>query len=77
MGATKMPNGRWRVVRGHSSRTFDFFDTWEEASRALEEERFFNDFRDFEKGKNRKANTGKTEKPKTEKPKTAKETYGK
>lgn len=63
--ATRMPSGRWRVVTGIGKhRTFEYFDTVEEASNRLQQEVYLS------RGQFGKAEKLKPEKPKGEKPKT-------
>jgi hypothetical protein len=68
-----MPDGRYRLILGHSrDRRYCYFATAQEAREAVEEvvQKARSD--DYWRGENRKAISDKTEKLKTEKAKTEK-----
>ena len=62
MAATRMLDGRWRIILGHRNRTYLYFNTRAEASRAI--------LREQEKAKERDSIRGKAEKPIPQKPKS-------
>ncbi len=88
MGATRMLNGRWRIILGHGTdRRYAYYDSWEEAEKAIRCERMEAKVRDVkrrwaqepetEKQREQKPKSLRTEKQKTEKQTFENESYRK
>lgn len=72
-GAKRMPDGRYRLILGHSrDRRYCYYATAGEAMEAVEEVILKARSDDYWRGQNQKGNSEKTEKLKTEKAKTEK-----
>ncbi len=75
MGATRMENGRWRIILGHGpDRRYVYCDSWEEAEKVIRGERTEAKVRDAKRswGQAEETEKLKTEKLKVEKQKKPK-----
>jgi len=87
MGATRMDNGRWRIILGHgSTRRYVYCDSWEEAEKEIRSERTEAKVRDAKRGwdqdepekqSEQKPKTSRTEKQLSEKQTFENESYRK